>query len=209
MEKILLPKKYLSWSQMQIWKSSKERYKREYFSDAKKLDTDALRFGKGFANSVEDGTYKETVPSLQVYSEIEQKVEIEINGVPILSYIDSYCPEKNVFHEYKTGKIPWTSSKVHSHDQLVFYATALNSLRGEMPEYCDLHWIETKPIEKKKDTGGFHDREIYQLEFTGREPVVFRRNFDYREVERMEREIHQVAMEISEAYLEYLQNELL
>jgi len=52
-EIILLPKGYLSWSQCEIWEKSPERYKKEYFTDGSKLDTDALRFGKFIASSIE------------------------------------------------------------------------------------------------------------------------------------------------------------
>ena len=200
----MLPKPHLSYSQWTVWKTNKDRFRREYFESGEKLDTEALRFGKSFALSIEDGTYKDILPDLQVYPEVEFKIQLEVEGVPILSYIDSYHPELNVFHEYKTGKVPWTQVKVQKHDQLVFYAMALRQLTGHMPEYCDLHWIETRPNSKKTEPQeGFSDTPEHALELTGR-IEVFRRYFDIREVERMEKEIRQAAEEISEAYQKYI-----
>lgn len=51
---LILPKGYLSWSQMYCWLNSRDRYIREYFEDGKKLDTRYLRFGSAFSKLVED-----------------------------------------------------------------------------------------------------------------------------------------------------------
>lgn len=51
--KLILPKGYLSWSQLDCWKKNKERYIREYFEDGKKLDTRYLQFGGKFSKMVE------------------------------------------------------------------------------------------------------------------------------------------------------------
>lgn len=199
--KYILPKKHLSWSQLDLWCKNKDRYRKEYFEGGEKLDTEALRFGKGFAESVEDGSYKEHVPDLHVYPNIEFKIALEIQGVPILSYLDSCDETIPLFDEYKTGRVPWSQSKVQKHDQLVFYATGLKALTGKMPAYCDLHWIETKHDDS--ENRGFWDRVQRKLCFTGK-VVTYRRYFDVREVERMERLIVQTAREISEAYVKFM-----
>ena len=49
----MLPKGYLSWSQVSCWISNKQRYITEYFEDGKKLDTRYLRFGGQFSKMVE------------------------------------------------------------------------------------------------------------------------------------------------------------
>lgn len=205
MSKFLLPKPHLSWSQMEIWTKNPERYKREYFENAKKLDTKYLQFGKGIAKSIEDGSYKEILPDLVVYKFPEYKIEAEIQGVPVLSYVDSYYDESelnpHVFREYKTGKHPWTQAKVQKHGQLLFYAVGLRAKIGTMPEYCDLDWIETA---ESSDSDDFWSQADKKLELTGK-MQTFRRYFDERELERMEAEIVKVATEISEAYKKFIE----
>lgn len=205
-EKLILPKSYISWSAFTVWKQNPERFKREYFGNGPRLDSKYLRFGKSIASAIENGTYKESLPRLEVYSEVEFQINAEVSGVPILSYIDSYDPIKNVFREYKTGMIrnPWSAAKVYKHGQLVFYAVALRAITGKMPEYCHLDWIIT---DDSCDESDFWSRVAKKLKVTGN-IKPFKRVFDVRELDRMEAEIVQVAKEISEAYKEYLKNQL-
>ena len=200
-DKLILPKTHLSWSAMNCWLSSKDRFRREYFEAGKKLDTKYLRFGKGIAELIESGKHKELLPGLEVYSENEFEIKTEVNGVPILSYLDDYDPERNIFREKKTGKAPWTQAKVIKHGQLVFYATALKHKFGKMPEYCHLDWIETS--EKTEEVEDFWRSNEKIINVTG---VIksFRRDFDTREIEHMEDLILKTATEISEAYKNFL-----
>jgi len=198
---MLLPKPHISWSQINVWMSNPERFRREYFENAGKLDTKFLQFGKGIAKLIESGKHKELLPELVVYELPEFEIRTLISGIPILSYLDSYDPKLNVFREVKTGKIPWTQSKVQKHDQLTFYATALKSSTGKMPEYCDLDWLETK--EGIIEVDDFWRENEKLLQVTGR-IVTFHREFDEREVDRMENLIVKCAEEISEAYLKFL-----
>lgn len=200
---ITLPRGYLSWSAMTTWESNKERFKREYFEGGKRLDTKFLRFGKSFAKSVEDGTYKKDFPDLPIYNSVEFKFHVDIDGVMILGFIDSYDTIKNLVLEYKTGKHPWTKAKVQKHGQLAFYATALEALTGTMPEYAELIWLETK--EDKSQKMGLYNGQDERIEFTGKSQV-FKRKFDKREVVKMRERIKKNALEISDAYAEFINN---
>jgi len=195
--KIILPKPHLSWSSMSCWNSSPGRFRREYFERGKKLDTRYLRFGKGIAELIANGKYKKLLPELEVYEISEYEIRTTVKGVPILSYLDDYDPKRNVFREKKTGKIPWTKAKVIKHGQLLFYAVALKHSTGKMPEYCDLDWIETKDGTIEVDDFWRENEKIVQV--TGK-IKSFHREFDEREVEKMEDLIVKSANEISEAY---------
>lgn len=217
--KLILPKPHLSWSQLTLWISNRERYKREYFDDGKKLDTKYLTFGKNIAQLIEQGLHTRLLPDLEVYDSPEYQIGnsgkegdttpvCKVRGiVPTLSFLDSYnenaTPQvpANVFREYKTGKIPWTKAKVQKHDQLVFYAVALMACGKSMPEYCDLDWIET--VETEGERIDFWREAGKTIQVTGR-IITFHREFDEREIERMEDLIVRVAWEISDAYQEYL-----
>jgi len=51
--KLILPKGYISWTQLDLWIKNPTRYKSEYFEDGKRLDTRYLRFGGEFSRIVE------------------------------------------------------------------------------------------------------------------------------------------------------------
>ncbi len=227
LKKILLPKGYLSWTQISCWLSNKNRYRREYFETGHKLDTKYLQYGKSIATIIEELTYNPELKNdpewvskrfkldinderiqlffenLVVYDSPEHEIRCEVMGVPILSYLDSYHTADNIFYEYKTGKIPWTKAKVQKHDQLTFYATGLKWKIGQMPDYCDLLWIETKDGYEEEKQSGLYNQVEKTVNITGR-IISFRRVFDEREVERMENQILRCAQEISEAYRAYL-----
>jgi len=200
MGKYLLPKAHLSWSQLQVWNSNKERYIREYFAGGKRLDTKYLRFGKGIAGMIEDGTYTSVLPDLIVYDKPEYQINTEIRGVPILSFIDSYDPTFHKFREYKTGKNPWTQAQVQKHGQLVFYAVALRAETGLKPWECHMDWIETR--DESKEPHSFWKNEK-TLALTGK-IKTFRREFSDVELERMEALIEKTAKEIDEAYRKFI-----
>jgi len=201
---LLLPKGYLSWSAYSMWKSSPERYKKEYFLGSDRLDTRFLRFGKSIASQIEEGTHHEILPNLKVYPEVEFQINVDVLGVPILSYLDSYDPANNIFREYKTGlsRNPWTAVKVQKHGQLLFYAVALRALFGKMPEYCHLDWIITQEIERGNKA---FDKGRKDIRIT-KEIKSFKRTFDERELDKMESELLQAAQDISVAYREFIQN---
>ncbi len=199
--KLILPKPHLSWSSINCWMTNKERFRREYFENADRLDTKYLRFGKGIAKMIEDGQHKELLPDLPVYDCPEFEIRVEIMGVPMLAYIDCYDSQSGNFLEYKTGKHPWTQAKVQKHDQLTLYATMLKHKTGKMPEYCDLIWIET--VEGGVEVEDFWRTNEKALNVTGK-LVTFRREFDEREIDRMEDIIVKYAEEISDAYKNFI-----
>jgi len=201
-QKMILPKPHLSWTQLSCWLSNPNRYKKEYFENGQKLDTKFLRFGKNIATLIEEGKHKELLPDLETYNTPEHQINISVRGVvPCLAFLDTYDSDRNVFREFKTGKIPWTKAKVQKHDQLVFYATMLKWSTGKMPEYCDLDWIETR--ESKEETVDFWRESNKIIDVTGR-IISFHREFDEREIDRMENLIIKTAFEISDAYQDYL-----
>jgi hypothetical protein len=207
-KKLILPKTYLSWSQLSCWLSNPSRYRREYFENGDKLQSKYLSYGKNIATMIENGQHKELLPDLLTYDSPEFEIKCDVMGVPILSYLDSYDSKDNIFLEYKTGKIPWTKAKVQKHDQLTFYATALKWSIGKMPEYCDLIWIQTKDevVESKE---GLHDHDEQKIvNITGR-IISFHRIFDEREIDRMENLIVRCANEISDAYIKYLEEQII
>ena len=227
--KLILPKGYLSWSQITCWINSRQRYINEYFEDGKKLDTKYLRFGSQFSKMVEDlcelmeripdrhlavqelrktHPMDENMESVMMELDIEGVSEYEINCtvrgmVPVRAYLDKYVTRNGAIQEYKTGLSPWTMAKVQKHDQLLVYGVALKWCGKPIPPYADLHWIETRELEEERKDFWRDGAKI--ITATGR-IKTFHREFDEREFERMEEVIVRVATEISDAYQEHLSN---
>jgi len=199
--KLILPKGYLSWSAMNCWRTNKERFRKEYFECGEKLDTKYLQFGKGIAKMIEEGKHKELLPTLIVDGIHEHEVRVNVQCVPILSYLDLYCPDTKNFREYKTGTQKWDQARVQKHDQLLFYAVALKWKEGYAPKDCDLDWIETRVGGLQVDDF-WHENEGL-VNVTGK-ILSFHRVFDPREIERMEKDIIKTANEISEAYKNFI-----
>lgn len=212
---------------MSCWMSNKSRYVKEYFEDGERLDTRYLRFGSAFSKLVEDlcevmkrvpDRYQaiqeikkdhpmdENMESVLMELDIEGISEYEINCkirgiVPIKAYLDKYIERNGAIQEYKTGLQPWTMAKVQKHDQLIVYGVALKHCGKPMPEYADLHWIET--VETEQERVDFWRDGDKIISATGK-IKTFHREFDEREFERMEDLIIRVAWEISDAYQEHL-----
>lgn len=201
MTTLLLPRKYLSDSQMTCWMTNPKRYRREYFEGGRKLNTKYLTFGKSVASAIEQGTYKDILPNLEVIGTPEYEVKTVVNGVPTFSKIDDYDELSNFFQEFKTGKHAWSNQRVQKHEQLLFYATVIKAKRGILPKKCRLIWMETS--EEAKDPTDFWQEVEQNISLTGR-LIPFDREFDEREVQRMEQLILTVAQEISHAYTEFI-----
>lgn len=224
---LILPKGYLSWSQMYCWMNNKTRYVKEYFEDGDKLDTRYLRFGSQFSKMVEDlCEIMKTIPNRQAAIQELRKtftfdegmenvlMELDIEGiseyeitckvrglVQIKGYLDKYVTRNGAIQEYKTGLQPWTMARVQKHDQLLVYGVALKFCGKPLPPYADLHWIETK--ETQKESTDFWREGDKVISATGK-IKTFHREFDEREYERMEELIIKVAYEISDAYQDHL-----
>lgn len=199
--KYLLPRGYLSSSQVELWEKSPERYRKDYFENGPRLDTKYTRFGKEVHGRLEDGTHHDLLPGMTVYPERELKVLVEIRGVPVLSYIDGYDPSDHSFGDYKTAKTPWTPAKLQKSEQMLLYAAVLRKLRGTTPSVCRIHWIGTK--EHSDDPDPFWAEVDRKVTLTG-ETRTLERRFDEREVDRIERKVERVAAEIDAAYREFI-----
>jgi hypothetical protein len=197
---LLLPKKYLSSSQIELWKKNPERYKSEYFLKGQKLKTRYLEFGSSIHKMIENKEHEEVLPGIPTYPQSELRLTCEIKGVPVLMYIDGNDPQNNEFGDYKTGKTPWTQTKLQKSDQMLLYATGIRKINGKKPDRCGLHWIET--FDEGGSSSGFF-RDDKRVNITGKHVTLYRQ-FDDRELDRMEEEVLKVALEISEAYKEFI-----
>lgn len=161
---------YFSWSQYSLWLTSKKEFYKKYCLDEKSFSNIYFNKGKEFSEYKETGfipgyvrnpqmlsVVGDAVPSLEI---MEHKIEVEIGGINLLSYIDSGMESYTDFFEYKTGKIPWDQQRVDDHEQLDFYALCYYIASGQktIPN-IKLYWIET--IEHELENGN------KEIEYTG------------------------------------------
>lgn len=159
MNKIELPKGYLSYSQYQMWKTAKDRYIKKYMDGREDMNiyNKSLEYGKVVANALEEGkeigdTLTDTMMFMLPKYEVRDKddsVEFETDkGLLTLFFKpDTFNPNNYDFREYKTGKTKWTQGKATNHFQLKFYALCIYLKYKHITEYTYLDWIETEEID--------------------------------------------------------------
>ena len=92
---------YISYSSYNLWKSSKKQYRERYYLGIQMPQNAELIFGKKIGRYLEEDHPE--VDHIEKYSVPEKKIELEIDGLKVLGYLDSYCPKEKAFLEYKTS----------------------------------------------------------------------------------------------------------
>lgn len=140
-----LPKSYISWSQLNLWETSKQKYIDTYIHGKTPFQSKEMRFGKVFALGLDgNATLPENAPLIAKLLHSRKWRETELNvsldDIPLKMIFDSV--DTDGFDEYKTGKVPWTKEFAEKHGQLDFYALGFKIEFGFIPEIA-LHWIPT------------------------------------------------------------------
>ena len=205
-------KPYYSWSQHNLWNSSKREYYKRYslgeeqisnkfFDKGKELGTyikfinenpelNPVRAAESMSTDKLLAQVGKLVPSFDV---MEDELEVVLdNGSKVRGFVDSVTISNDVFLEYKTGKItpkgekPWTQDIVDDYDQLKFYALMywIKSGRKSIPT-CQLIWIETQILRVADELGNFSHEELV---YTGC-VEIFNRDFIVSELVDYEKEL--------------------
>jgi hypothetical protein len=208
MQKLTLPKKYISWSQLNQWLTDKDAYRERYYLNVDMRKTPELFFGSEIAKGLEDGSI--VIPNLTQYPVQEYKIMIDVNDVPFYGYVDQYWPEKHKFRETKTGKFKpdgrprWDDEAVKNHGQLDVYSTLIQIKDGFVDDETHLDWVITRNKIKYIEFDGHQlAAASSEIEMTG-EVRSFRRIVTQTERERTKILIATVAAEISEDYARFL-----
>ena len=194
-----LPKKYLSFSAMDVWLKSKDQYRKRYYEDSPSFETAETIFGKRIHKMFEDD------PNVRGS---ETKIELElVPGLKLLGYIDSLDPDTLAIIDFKTGRVPWDNIKVKKHKQLVFYSLLVLEKHGRYNREVALDWIETRLKDNSvKWKGHTFLNENKELELTGHRQKFTRKVYKY-EIDNLREQIIQTAKEISNDYTKYRQGQ--
>ncbi len=208
---IQLPKGYLSYSQKQLWKSSKAKYIEQYFEGRKNsiIYNDSMVFGSEFAYQIEhaqdsgDLLTDATALMLKKYDQRDQEIIAEIKTksgwIKIIGRPDTFNSKTCDFREYKTGLRPWTQRKAEKHSQLTFYGMLIYLKHNVAPDHCWLDWIETEKVKIVNDFLG----EIEQMKPTGK-ILSFKVEIGLRRILEEIADTIKVAEEIELAYASYI-----
>jgi hypothetical protein len=197
MKQLSTPRNYLSWTQIDTWIRSPEKYKQKYFFGQEVDSGNAyMDYGKATADAIESGELTGdhlldmAVALLTKYSEIEYEIRVPCKTphgiVDLLGKIDTFDPETYKFREYKTGKTVWTQRRAQNHKQLYHYATMIYLKFGTLPPAIALDWLETE----QTPTG---------MTFTGRR-ASYEVKIDLSDVIEYMTLVSRVAFEIDAAY---------
>ena len=153
---IQLPKGYLSFSQISLWQTDKERYKDIYFNnrDDLRVSNSAMDFGKMVADALEnedrvDDLLTDTAMSLLTKYDIRDKeirttLKTKDGDIDLLGKPDTMDSKSFAFREYKTGKVKWTQRRAQENLQVKFYAMIIYIAHGKLLKEAYLDWIETE-----------------------------------------------------------------
>lgn len=207
-----LPRGYLSWSSVDLWRKSKEQYRSRYYRNEEQPDSPEMRFGKKVAKMLEDRAFDE-YPFLKDVMKLpvsEHQILVDIGGIPVKAYLDMYDPATHSFLEFKTGKkkpdgMPrWSPVEVAKHDQLPFYSLLIEESEGEVENMTHLVWLETEFEMKTVEFDGHAlEGSSRELRLTG-QVEVFPRKIEKWERARMKDLLIKTANEITDDYEVYL-----
>ena len=198
--KYFLPKPYLSYSAMNDFYYNKSRFQQKYYEGKEFPATPELAFGKKIGEMLEHG--HESLAHISHGDVAEKKLEFEVDGIPVLGYIDSFRSEDSFIYEFKTGKTPWTQGRVDKHFQLDVYSLGVEILEGKVNDECMLIWMETEKVER---TGGgrVSHENAYTIQFTGK-VREFKRTITKEDRAIAYDRIITTAQDISEDYTDWL-----
>lgn len=212
MTEIVLPKGYLSYSAMELWKRDKDGYRKRYYLGEPYFSTPYTEFGNEVGGALERREWDHPVLApvrgkVPQGTHPEHEISVEIEGVPIFGKLDDFDMQTYAIEEYKTGivtdgKVPWDRVKVRKHVQLTLYSLMVRTKYGSYNPDIRLTWLETEwaNVCKKVTFGGQELEDCSkQLRLTGR-VEVFPRNIAEWELDRTAEIIRKVAEEISEDY---------
>lgn len=223
MSQLILPKGHLSFSQITLWLTAKETYRKKYYPKERPAyaQSPEMAFGNFITEEMEkNNPLFDFIPRYDTF-EYPQKekppVTFSIEGINIEAYVDQLCLSTVTFREQKTGRTPWTQSKVDKHIQMDLYSTLLKDTFGKVDDECELIWV---PARRKVKTvilvdGSEVTSESSEIEVVGpceEYPLgylSFKRVITDAERDKMRALIVQIGNEISEDYqaLRHLYNE--
>ena len=213
---IQLPKEYLSYSQIQLWKNDRKRYIAHYMDGNKSgINNSGMEYGKVVADALEKGV--ETgdlltdaamllIPKYDIADkEIRATVKSKDGSFDIIGRPDSLDSATKAFYEFKTGKGKWTANKAQRHPQMVFYALLIYLAYGVVLTEASLIWIETHDVVEQYGPEDWLTGEKKSVKPTGH-VETFKVTFTLADILNCMAETIRVAKEIEIEWVAHVKN---
>lgn len=207
---VVTPRGYISQTQKRLWKSSPDRYIRQYFYGEEMRFPEsvqrALDLGKKVADAkenkkkgkkwmTEDMVVDALVTLLPEYEIIENEVIADVTTkdgtFKVLGKMDTSTKSILKIGEYKTGRVAWTQGKVDKDPQILFYMMLGWLKTGKIAKEVHLHWAPTEYSESG------------ELRLTG-DIVTFKTTRTLLQIMEEVNDTKKVALEIHTEYLKHL-----
>lgn len=169
---LILPRGYLSPSQVDMWETDRPKYIRKYvLGQDISFSSKYTEYGNKFGSAME--TDEETddelinlamdiVPKYKFREKVlEVMVETEDGWFIIMGKLDTFQDEPLMMREYKTGGPKWTQARVDKSNQVIHYIAMIYLIYKRLPEKAHLDWLETHLVNGDvKLTGRYEVFEI-------------------------------------------------
>lgn len=211
---IQLPKPHLSYSQIQLWKNSRQRYIELYFNNDKRfvLNNSGLSYGKVIADALEKGVETGDILTdaamllLPKYDVADKEIRVTINTkdgcFDVIGKPDSLDSKTKAFYEFKSGKGKWTQAKAQKHPQMIFYAMLIYLAHGVVLDQASLIWIQTEDVTEAYKEGDWLPGDKKSIKPTGH-VEAFNVYFSLQDILSCMAETIRVAKEIELAWLSH------
>lgn len=163
----------LSYSGWNLWKTSKDSYRRRYYENERPFETVETIFGKHIGQLLEDD--HESLKHIIRYDTPELTLEVNIDGAKFNGRLDTFDSKTFAFLDYKTGhldkqgKIPWDKVKVAKLKQLDWYSWLIEEEYGKVKNLCHIVWLETEFKSKTMEFQGHTlEAQVRELQLTGK-----------------------------------------
>jgi len=141
------PRQYLSPSQFVLFKRDKKAYFDRYLF-GKTFSNKYTEFGKWVHGELEKPESENEAiemirPIIPECDKHELEVKAEINGVPLLGYIDKLNTKEKILIDIKTSKNPFSQQKADELEELTLYQLLIAEKLKFVPLRTYIVWLET------------------------------------------------------------------
>lgn len=207
---LILPKGYLSHSQIELWIKSPDSYRKTYYGGQRFNGNMYTEFGNAVTLAMEKNE-----PWVQCvldeiksvcgfnFSTFERDFIVDIDGIPFKGSIDQFDPrEGGIFAEQKTVMRPWSANKINDHLQFDRYSLAIEIMDGSVNDLA--YFIDARSGKRRKteEVCGHVVEGDEELYLTG-EVNVIERYISAGDREREYERIRRVGREIAEDFAAY------